>query len=153
VKGTKTKNKIQKERNNPKRAAEANEKHKAAKARAGESGGEVRAFPFGWEAGKHLIVLCVGSLVQRTIEGAKEKTVVRFGRTEVEVKVAFEREVVAILFGVDDGGLGGDEAAVLVVGEGKDDGARDRSGRPRWGRGATNCTPPKRVDGREVLCG
>ena len=40
------------------------------------------------------------------LEGAKEEAIFRFGGTDVEVEVAFQREVVAVLLGVDDAGPG-----------------------------------------------
>jgi hypothetical protein len=45
-------------------------------------------------------------LIRGTLEGAKEEAIFRFGGTDVEVEVAFQREVVAVLLGVDDAGPG-----------------------------------------------
>jgi hypothetical protein len=45
-------------------------------------------------------------LVLGTLEGAKEEASFRFEGTDVEVEVAFQREAVAVLLGVDDAGPG-----------------------------------------------
>src|SRR5215211_4919612 len=51
-------------------------------------------------------VLYIDGLIRGTLEGAKEEAIFRFGGTDVEVEVAFQREVVAVLLGVDDAGPG-----------------------------------------------
>src|SRR5215216_3598694 len=64
-----------------------------------------------------LEVLC-RLLGGRAVEGTEEEAVLGLGGANVEVEVAFEGDVVAVLLGVHDGGAGSDEAGVLIVGEG-----------------------------------
>src|SRR5215210_8201931 len=52
------------------------------------------------------------------VEGTEKEAVLGLRGANVEIEVAFEGDVVAVLFGVHDGGAGGDEANVLIVGEG-----------------------------------
>jgi hypothetical protein len=47
-----------------------------------------------------------GEFMKAAVEGAKEEAIFRFGGTDVEVEVAFQREVVAVLLSVDDAGPG-----------------------------------------------
>src|SRR5918997_4089524 len=52
------------------------------------------------------------------VEGTEKEAVLGLRGANVEVEVSFEGDVVAVLLGVHDGGVGGDEASVLIVGEG-----------------------------------
>src|SRR5215216_6569718 len=63
-----------------------------------------------------LEVLC-RLLGGRAVEGTEKEAVLGLRGANVEVEVTFQGDVVAVLLGVHDGGAGGDEAGVLIVGE------------------------------------